>query len=206
MFFTGPESLRSCLPMAGHVFRRCSTKQLLALQSRENDPTVMGCPDRRRYASKIALTRGRMRTSAKVNSFLRDESPVSSEPRGGWDFSMALYMVEKLVSGVLVLDLRGRVTLGEETEALRERIKRLVGAGHARIVLNLGEVSYIDSVGLSTLVASYTSARRDGGDLKLLHLTKRVHDLLQITRLSTVFEMYDSLEAAVQSFEQQTSP
>lgn len=118
---------------------------------------------------------------------------------------MALYMVEKLVSGVMVLDLRGRVTLGEETEALRERIKRLVGAGHARIVLNLGEVSYIDSVGLSTLVASYASARRDGGDLKLLHLTKRVHDLLQITRLSTVFEMYDSLEAAVQSFEQQTS-
>ncbi len=119
---------------------------------------------------------------------------------------MALYMVEKLVSGVMVLDLRGRVTLGEETEALRERIKRLVAAGHSRIVVNLGEVSYLDSVGLSTLVASYTSARRDGGDLKLLHLTKRIHDLLQITRLSTVFEIYDSLEAAVQSFEPAASP
>ncbi|MFB3923718.1 MAG: STAS domain-containing protein [Terriglobia bacterium] len=115
---------------------------------------------------------------------------------------MALYMVEKLVSGVMVLDLRGRITLGEETEALRERIKRLVEGGHTRIVLNLGEVGYLDSVGLSTLVASYTSTRRQGGDLKLLNLTKRIHDLLQITRLSTVFEMYDSLETAVHSFEQ----
>jgi anti-sigma B factor antagonist len=113
---------------------------------------------------------------------------------------MALYMVEKLVSGVMVLVLRGRVTLGEETEALRERIRQLVAAGHSRIVLDLGEVNYIDSVGLSTLVASYTSARRDGGDLKLLNLTRRVHDLLQITRLSTVFDVYDDLDAAVGSF------
>ncbi len=119
---------------------------------------------------------------------------------------MALYMVEKLVSGVMVLDLRGRVTLGEETEALRERIKRLVEAGHTRIVVNLGEVNYLDSVGLSTLVASYTSTRRQGGNLKLLNLTKRLRDLLQITRLSTVFEVYDSLEVAVQSFDQPAGP
>lgn len=115
---------------------------------------------------------------------------------------MRLYMVEKLVSGVMLLDLRGRITLGEETEALRERAKRLVEAGHSRIILNLADVDYVDSVGLSTLVACYTSARRQGGNLKLLNLTKRIHDLLQITRLSTVFEIYDSLEAAVQSFDQ----
>jgi len=113
---------------------------------------------------------------------------------------MRLYMVEKLVNGVMVIDLRGRITLGEETEALRARVKRLVEAGHLRIILNLDEVNYIDSVGLSTLVASYTSARKQGGDLKLLHLTTRVHDLLQITRLSTVFEIHDSLEKAVNSF------
>jgi anti-sigma B factor antagonist len=113
---------------------------------------------------------------------------------------MHLHMVEKLVSGVMVLDLRGRVTLGEETEALREKVKALVGAGHTRLILNLEEVIYVDSVGLSTLVSCYTSARRQGGDVKLLRLTKRIHDLLQITRLSTVFETYDSLEEATRSF------
>jgi anti-sigma B factor antagonist len=113
---------------------------------------------------------------------------------------MQLYIVEKMVNGVMVLDLRGRITLGEETEALRGRVRQLVEAGYTRIILNLEEVNYIDSVGLSTLVASYTSARKQGGNLKLLHLTKRVHDLLQITRLSTVFEIYDSPEEAQRSF------
>ncbi len=113
---------------------------------------------------------------------------------------MHLYMVEKLVNGVMVLDLRGRITLGEETEALRGRVKQLVEAGYTRIILNLEEVNYIDSVGLSTLVASYTSARKQGGNVKLLHLTRRVHDLLQITRLSTVFEIYDNPEEAQRSF------
>jgi anti-sigma B factor antagonist len=113
---------------------------------------------------------------------------------------MHLHMVEKLVCGVMVLDLRGRITLGEETEALREKVKNLVEAGHTRLILNLEEVIYVDSVGLSTLVATYTSARRQGGDVKLLKLTKRLRDLLQITRLSTVFETFDSLEEATRSF------
>lgn len=118
---------------------------------------------------------------------------------------MALYIVEKLVGNVLLLDLRGRITLGEETEALRSKIKQLIAAGHSRIILDLGEVTYLDSVGLSTLVASYTAARKQGGNLKLLHLPKGVHHLLQITRLSTVFEIHEKLEAARQSFEQETS-
>ena len=113
---------------------------------------------------------------------------------------MQLYMVEKLVSGVMVLDLRGRITLGPETEALRERVGQLVEAGHMRLILNLEGVSYVDSVGLSTLVASYTTARRQGGDVKLLKLTKRIHDLLQITRLSTVFDTFEKLEDAISSF------
>jgi len=119
---------------------------------------------------------------------------------------MSLYMVEKLVSGVMVLDLRGRIVLGEESEAFRERIKRLVEEGRTRIILNLADLSYLDSVGLSSLVASYTSARKQGGDLKLLQLTKKIHNLLQITRLSTVFEIYDTLEDAVRSFGPQENP
>jgi len=113
---------------------------------------------------------------------------------------MALYMVEKLVGGVILLDLRGRLVLGEETEALRETVKRLLEAGHTRIVLNLAEVNYMDSSGLSALISSFTSARKQGGELKLLNLTKRIRDLLLITKLSTVFEVYDSLEDAQRSF------
>ena len=113
---------------------------------------------------------------------------------------MRLFILEKMAEGVMILDLRGHLTLGEETEALRDKVKQLIQAGFSRMVLNLEDVSYIDSVGLSTLVATYTSTRQQGGDLKLLNLTKRVRDLLQITRLSTVFETYDSLEEALKSF------
>ena len=113
---------------------------------------------------------------------------------------MGLFVVEKLVNGVMVLDLRGRLVLGEETEELRERLKRLIAAGHRRILLNLEDVSYIDSSGLSTLITSFVSVRKQGGDLKLLRLTGRVNDLMQITKLSTVFEIYDTLEQAQSSF------
>jgi anti-sigma B factor antagonist len=113
---------------------------------------------------------------------------------------MALYMVEKLVDGVTVLDLRGRLVLGEETEALRERIKRLVAGGHMRLVLNLEELSYMDSSGLSTLISSFVSVRNQGGELKLLRLSQRVSDLMQITKLSTVFEIYDTMDDAQSSF------
>ncbi len=113
---------------------------------------------------------------------------------------MTLYLVEKMIGDVLVLDARGRITLGEETQGLREKISECARAGQLRIVLDLGEITYIDSAGLSTLVAAYTTVRKRGGDLKLLNLTRRVHDLLQITRLSTVFERYDSLPSAIASF------
>ena len=117
---------------------------------------------------------------------------------------MAIYIVEKIVDGVMLVDLRGRITLGPETEAVRSRLKQLLNAGHHRIILNLGEITYLDSVGLSTLVAAYTSARNAGGDLKLLHLPRGVQQLLQITRLSTVFEIYEDLAIAVESFESES--
>jgi len=113
---------------------------------------------------------------------------------------MAIFIVEKVVDGIMLVDLRGRITLGPETEALRTKLKELLNAGHRRIILNLGEVTYLDSVGLSSLVAGYTSARNVGGNLKLLHLPRGVQQLLQITRLSTVFEIYEDLAAAVESF------
>ena len=113
---------------------------------------------------------------------------------------MALYLVEKIVDRVMRVDARGRITLGPETEVLRLKLKSLIDGGQQRIVLDLGEVTYVDSVGLSTLVAAYTTARRAGGDLKLLHLPRGVHQLLQITRLSTVFEIYDNFESARESF------
>jgi anti-sigma B factor antagonist len=113
---------------------------------------------------------------------------------------MAIYIVEKVVDGIMLVDLRGNITLGPETEALRSKLRQLLSAGNQRIILNLGEVTYVDSVGLSSLVAGYTSARNAGGDLKLLHLPRGVHQLLQITRLSTVFEIYEDLETAIESF------
>ncbi len=119
---------------------------------------------------------------------------------------MAIYIVEKIVGGLLVLDVRGQITLGEETGILREKTKALMEAGHTRLIVDLAEVSYIDSAGLATLVTLYTSARKQGGDVKLLRLTKRVRGLLQITRLSTVFEIYDTLESAQQAFENPPAP
>ncbi len=118
---------------------------------------------------------------------------------------MAIYIVEKTLGDVTLLDIRGRVTLGPETEALRSKVRELIEAGRRKLLLDLGEVTYIDSVGLSTLVASFTSARKQGGDVKLLHLPRGVHQLLQITRLSTVFDIYDDVEKAQQSFAEAAS-
>lgn len=113
---------------------------------------------------------------------------------------MPVHIVEKLIEGVLVLDIRGRIILGPETQSVRAGVRAALDAGHRRIVIDLGGVDYIDSSGLSTLVAAYTSTRSAGGELKLLHLTKQVRSLLQITRLSTVFDVYDTLDAARRSF------
>jgi anti-sigma B factor antagonist len=113
---------------------------------------------------------------------------------------MPLYIVEKLMSGIIVLAMRGRITLGRETETFRSKIRELIDAGHRRLILDLGEVTYIDSVGLSTLIAGWTSMRKQGGDLKLVRLPQGVHQLLQITRLATVFEIHNNVESALQAF------
>jgi len=113
---------------------------------------------------------------------------------------MALQIVEKESSGVTILALSGRITLGEESNQLRSHIKEMLSGGAKRLVLDLGEVSYIDSAGLGTLVAGYTSSQSQGAMMKLANLTKRFREQLNITKLVTVFDVYDSVEAAVKSF------
>ncbi len=113
---------------------------------------------------------------------------------------MALNIVEKEISGVTVLELAGRVTLGEESSQLRTKFKDILSQGKTRLVLDLGEVTYIDSAGLGTLVAGFTSAQNQGATLKLANLTKRFQEQLNITKLVTVFDVYNSVPDAVKSF------
>lgn len=113
---------------------------------------------------------------------------------------MALTIASREVDGVTVVDLSGRITLGEGSVQLRDAIRELISKGQTRILLNLAEVSYIDSSGLGELVSAYTTAKNQGATLKLLKLTKKVHDLLQLTKLYTVFDINDDEASAIASF------
>ncbi len=104
------------------------------------------------------------------------------------------------MDGVTILDLSGRITLGEGSVTLRDTIRDLISHGQKKILLNLANVNYIDSSGIGELVSAYTTIRNQGGDLKLLKLTKKVHDLLQITKLYTVFDIKDDEAAAIKAF------
>ena len=112
---------------------------------------------------------------------------------------MALKLTSRTIDNVKIIDCAGRIVFGDEATQLREMVKKELGENN-RIVLNLGDVSYIDSGGLGTLVALYTTAQNGGGAVKLANLTQRVGDLLQVTKLVTVFEVYDSEQDAVDSF------
>lgn len=101
---------------------------------------------------------------------------------------------------VTVLDVSGRITLGEGSAFLRQKIRQLLEEKRTNILVNLGDVSYIDSSGIGELVSAYTAVKSRGGELKLLHLTKKVHDLLQITKLYTVFDVHSDESAALLSF------
>jgi anti-sigma B factor antagonist len=104
------------------------------------------------------------------------------------------------VDGVSILDCSGRITLGEGSITLRDTVRDLLAKGQKKILLNLGDVSYIDSSGIGELVSAFTTVRNQGGELKLLNLTKKVHDLLQITKLYTVFDVKDDETSAVKAF------
>jgi anti-sigma B factor antagonist len=107
---------------------------------------------------------------------------------------------ERQAGDVTVLDMSGKITIGEGSVALRTAIRRLLEEGKKRILLNLSGISYIDSSGIGELVSSYTAINKEGGQLKLLNLTQKIQDLLTITKLLTVFDVYDNEAEALNSF------
>ena len=113
---------------------------------------------------------------------------------------MSMKAEVRQVEGVVIVDLSGQIKLGEGSSTLRDTVKDLLAKGHKHILLNLGHVSYIDSSGIGELVAAFTSVRNQGGELKLLNLTRKINDLLQITKLYTVFEVLDDEREAIAAF------
>jgi anti-sigma B factor antagonist len=113
---------------------------------------------------------------------------------------MTMKTSTRQLNGVTVVDLSGRITLGEGSVVLRDTIRDLIAKGEKKILLNLGDVTYIDSSGIGELVSAFTTVRNQGGELKLLNLTKKVHDLLQITKLYTVFDVKDDEASAIAAY------
>ena len=113
---------------------------------------------------------------------------------------MSMKATLRQVDGITVVDMSGRITLGEGCTQLRELVREQLGKGSKHLLLNLADVTYIDSSGIGELVSGFTTVSNQGGKLKLLNLTKKVHDLLQITKLYTVFDVYDDEAKAVGSF------
>jgi anti-sigma B factor antagonist len=109
-------------------------------------------------------------------------------------------IVERQVGDVIILDLHGKIMIGEGDDVLRDAVARLVDGGKGKILLNLADVPYVDSAGLGEIVRCYTTVSKNAGRLKLINLTKKIQDLLAITKLLTVFETFDSEDEAVRSF------
>src|SRR5262245_49731993 len=146
-------------------------------------------------AMSIAGIRRRDEKVLSVNSLLCYLDEREIKPQGG-----GMDIKERVVGGVSILDLAGKVVLGEGDLQVKERIKDLLSDGQRRILLNLAEVTYIDSAGLGSLISSYTTVKREGGSLKLVNLTKRIQDLLAITKLITVFETFENEPEALASY------
>ena len=123
-------------------------------------------------------------------------SPKQSQP---WEVTVQLKLSVRIIDGISIVDCRGRLLFGDEAGVLRDTVKNLLAESKS-IIINLGECTYIDSGGLGTLVGLYTSAQNTGGMVKLCNLQQRVTDLLQVTKLLTVFDVYDSEDKAVRSF------
>jgi anti-sigma B factor antagonist len=145
------------------------------------------------------VRRGKPRLYGLRDGVLRDTLVDRVYCEYGELVSMQLRMSTRTVNGVLVVDCSGRVVFGEESATLRDTVKKLI-AQSPNIVLSLKEVNFIDSGGLGTLVSLYTTARNAGGAVKLARLSQRVGDLLQVTKLLTIFEVFDDEEEAAQSF------
>ena len=114
---------------------------------------------------------------------------------------MSVTMTNREVDGVCIVALDGRIVLGDESNSLREKLKSLLAEGKKKIVLNMANIKYIDSAGLGTLVAAHLSAKTQGASVRLCHLGNKFHEVLQMTKLLTVFDVYDTEAAAVSSFQ-----
>ena len=112
----------------------------------------------------------------------------------------SLYSTTRETGSIILVDLSGRIALGEGSALLRKTVRDILDSGRVKIILNLGDVNYIDSSGIGELVSGFTAVRNRGGELKLLNLTKKIHDLLQITKLFTVFDVYTDEPTALRSF------
>ena len=121
---------------------------------------------------------------------------------------MKLRVTQRQADGITILDFNGRIVLGKETALMRDTILDLIGRGKRGIVLNLGNVPYVDTSGISEMLSAAQAIRREGGDLKLLKLTRRVRDMVEVVRLGTIFELFDDENAAIKSFtrEQRQEP
>jgi anti-sigma B factor antagonist len=125
---------------------------------------------------------------------------ISASRAGGDVEESGMQIEERVVNEVTILDLKGKITLGEGDEALKDKINSLIHQNRKRILLNLEGVPYIDSAGLGEIVRTYTTVSRQGGQLKLVNLTKRITDLLAITKLLTVFETFETEPEALKSY------
>ena len=114
---------------------------------------------------------------------------------------MSVTIKTKEADGIAIMELSGRLTLGEATGTVREAVRKLIAKGHQKVIVNLKEVSYIDSAGLGEIVGAYTSVKSHRGDMKLVGASGRALDLLQVTRLLTLFEVFDDEAAALRSFQ-----
>jgi anti-sigma B factor antagonist len=141
---------------------------------------------------RVAIRRAPRGTAVRLVKFL--SKPTQEEHK------MSLRAASRQMDGVTIVDLSGRIVLGEPTATLRETLQDLVRRGQKKVLLNLADVNYVDSSGLGALVSGFTTLTNQQGELKLLNLTKKVKDLLQITKLLTVFDVYDDEAAAVRSF------
>src|SRR5258708_4019976 len=148
----------------------------------------------------VAITCRARTTTEVTRCMLAREPKFASEVVSLGGRTVALKITDRVVDGVTVEALEGRIVLGEESNALREKVKSLLAAGQKKIVLNMDNVTYIDSSGLGTLVASHTTARSQGASLKISNLGSKFQEILQVTKLVTVFEVYPSEVAAIGSF------
>ena len=200
--------LQSILQGAGNVFLSDNFGELLrTIFARQDgiahEPEESIIRDRRQDGRAAISLGGLLKANSKAYSgasillcrFCVDVARL----RGKGEYGMQLKLATKTKDGIIIVDCVGRIVFGEESSLIRETVKKAI-AENNRIVLNLGEVTYIDSGGLGTLVALRTTAQNAGGTIKLTNLTKRVGDLLQVTKLLTVFDVYDSEAEAVESF------